>query len=137
MIFRFLSSLPLIVLESDNDVPSLVIRALSLKTELLQYVRTSSWGCIMTAYSGVRDVIDMEIMLDDLTASEQQQSNCMFQLSLMLARIALERVSEDYKDQMAQALLGLIRSKPKSSIVQLFGVKRPTEAESPRVRASA
>ena len=113
------------------------MRCFFLETELLQYVRTSSWGCIMTANSGVRDVIDMEIMLDDLAASEQHQSNCMFQLSLMLARIALEPVSEDYKDQMAQALLGLIRSKPKSSIVQLFGAKRLTEAESPRIRASA
>ena len=83
------------------------------------------------------DVIDLEIMLDDLVAAEHQQSNCMFQLALMLARIALEPVSEYYKDEMAQALLGLIRSKPRSSVVQLFGTKHPAEAEALRTRASA
>ena len=77
------------------------------------------------------------IMLDELLASEQQQSNCMFQLSRMLARIALEPVSESYKDEMAQALLGLIRSKPKSSVVQLFGATRPTKPETPRMQALA
>ena len=81
------------------------------------------------------DVIDLEIMLDDLLASEQQQSNCMFQLALMLARIALEPVSDNYKDEMAQALLGLIRSKPKSSVVQLFGAARPTKPEASRMLA--
>ena len=83
------------------------------------------------------DVIDLEIMLDDLAAEEQQQSNCMFQLSLMLARIALEAVSENYKDEMAQALLGLIRSKPKTGVVQLFGAARPTKPEARRMLASA
>ena len=98
--------------------------------------RQIPWVCIMTANSGVRDVIDLEIILDDLVASEQQQSNCMFQLSLILARIALEPVSESYKDDMAQALLGLVRTKPKSSVVQMFGA-RPTVAEAPQVRVSA
>ena len=83
------------------------------------------------------DVIDLEIMLDDLLALEQQQSNCMFQLSLMLARIALEPVSENFKDETAQVLLGLIRSKPKSSVVQLFGATHTTQAETPRLRALA
>ncbi len=91
----------------------------------------------MTANTGVLDVVDVEIMLEDLLASEQQQSNCMFHLSVMLARIALEPGSEAYKDDMAQALLGLIRGKPKSSVVQLFGATRPIDAEAPRVRASA
>lgn len=81
------------------------------------------------------DVVDIEIGLDDLLASEQQQSNCMFQLSIMLARIAVEPVSEDFKDQAAQTLLGLIRSKPKSSIVQLFGAARPAQVS--QIRAIA
>ena len=83
------------------------------------------------------DVIDLEIMLDDLLASEHQQSNCMFQLSLMLARIALEPVSDSYNDEMAQAILGLIRTKPKSSVVQLFGAARPTKPEASRMQVSA
>ena len=83
------------------------------------------------------DVIDLDIMLDDLIGAELQQSNCMFQLALMLARIALEPVSESYKDEMAQALLGLIRSKPKSSVVQMFGGARPTTSTAPRMLASA
>ena len=91
----------------------------------------------MARGSGIQDIIDVDIMLGDLLASEQQQSNCMFQLSLMMARIAIEPVSENYKDQMAQALLGLLRSKPKSSVVQLFGAARRVEAESSRVRANA
>ena len=83
------------------------------------------------------DIIDVEIMLEDLRASEQQQSNCMFKLSLMLARIALEPVSESYKDDMVQALLKLVRTKPKSSVVQMFGATRPTAAVAPLIRASA
>ena len=87
--------------------------------------------------AAVLDVVDVEIMLEELLAMEQQQSNCMFQLSVMLARIALEPTSENYKDEMAQALLCLIRSKPKSSIVQLFGTTRPMGVDVPRIRASA
>ena len=85
----------------------------------------------------VPDIIDVEIMLDDLQATEQQQSNCMFQLSLMMARIAIEPVSEDYKNQMAQALLELLKRKPKSSVVRLFDVTRPIETQSSRMRANA
>ena len=73
------------------------------------------------------DILDLEIELDDLIGGEQQQSNCMFQLSLMLARVALEPVSESYKDEMAQALLVLIRSKPRISVVQMFGAARSTQ----------
>ena len=83
------------------------------------------------------DIIDVEIMLGDLLASEQQQSNCMFQLSLMLARIAIEPVCENYKDQMAQSMLSLLRSKPKSSVVQLFGAARPVVDDVMRLRANA
>ena len=55
----------------------------------------------------------------------------MFQLALMLARISLEPVSENYKDQMAQALLGLVRAKPKGTVVQLFR----SNDDGPRTRA--
>ena len=41
------------------------------------------------------NVSDLENIIDDLQASEQQQGNCMFQLSLMVARLALSAVSEE------------------------------------------
>ena len=68
---------------------------------------------------------------------DKSTARCMFQLSLMLARIALEPVSEIYKDDMAQALLGLIRSKPKSSVVQMFSATRFGNGEGSRIRAIA
>ena len=80
-----------------------------------------------------KDIIDLEISIDDLLASEQHQSNCMFQLSLMVARMALEPGSESFKDDMAQAMLELIRSKPKSNVVKIFGHTRAIEAEAPRL----
>ncbi len=61
----------------------------------------------------------------------------MFQLSLMIARMALEPGSENFKDDMAQAMLGLIRAKPKSNVVKIFGATRATAVEAPRLRASA
>ncbi len=61
------------------------------------------------------DIIDLENMIDDLQANEPQQSNCMFQLALMVARLAISPVSEAYKDEAAQVLLGLVRAKRKSS----------------------
>ena len=64
-------------------------------------------------------------MLDELVASEDVQANCMFQLAIMLARISLEPAPEIYKDDTAQSLLGLIRSKPKSNVVPLFGCGAP------------
>ena len=60
-------------------------------------------------------------MLDRLGAREDVQSNCMFQLALMLARIAVEPGAEAYKDEAAQKMLGLIRDKPKTNVVRLFG----------------
>ena len=60
-------------------------------------------------------------MLDRLVMSKATQSNCMFQLAIMLARISVEPCAETYKESSAQALLGLIRDKPKSSVVRLFG----------------
>ena len=59
----------------------------------------------------------LEDMIDDLQASDQQQGNCMFQLSLMVARLALSPVSEVYKDEVSQALLELVRAKRKSAPV--------------------
>ena len=62
-------------------------------------------------------ISDLENMIDDLQASDQQQGNCMFQLSLMVARLALSPVSEGYKDEASQTLLELVREKRKSAPV--------------------
>lgn len=59
-------------------------------------------------------------LLDRLASGAAVQSNCMFQLALMLARIAIEPCAEAYKDETAQAMMGLIRTKPKSNVVRLF-----------------
>ena len=64
---------------------------------------------------------DIEGLLDQLASAEPVQSNCMFQLALMLARIAVEPGAEAYKDETAQTMLGLIRDKPKTNVVRLFG----------------
>ena len=58
-----------------------------------------------------KDVIDLEILIEDLLASEEQQSNCMLHLSLMVARLALSSVSEDFKDHASQIMLELVRAK--------------------------
>ena len=58
--------------------------------------------------------------LDSLASAEEVQSNCLFQLAVMMARIALEPCSEIYKEEVAQTLMGLIRTKPKSNVVRLF-----------------
>ena len=62
--------------------------------------------------------------LDRLAAAATTQSNCLFQLALMVARIAVEPCAESYKEETAQALMGLIRAKPKSNVVRLFGAPR-------------
>ncbi len=67
----------------------------------------------------VRD--DITILLDRLAAAEPVQANCMFQLALMLARIAVEPCSEAYKEEVAHTLMGVVRAKPKSNVVRLFG----------------
>ncbi len=61
------------------------------------------------------DISDLENMIDDLQATEREQSNCMFQLALMVARLAISPVSEAYKDEAAQVMLGLVRAKRKRS----------------------
>ena len=71
---------------------------------------------------------DIEGVLDQLASAEPVQSNCMFQLALMLARIAVEPGAEAYKDETAQAMLGLIRDKPKSNVVRLFGAGAMSDA---------
>ncbi len=63
---------------------------------------------------------EVEATLDVLAANDAMQSNCMFQLALMLARIAVEPLSESFKDDTAQALLALIRAKPKSNVLRMF-----------------
>lgn len=63
---------------------------------------------------------ETEALLDRLASASSVQSNCMFQLALMLARIAIEPCPEAYKDEAAQAMMGLIRAKPKSNVVRLF-----------------
>ena len=60
-------------------------------------------------------ISDLENMIDDLQASEQQQSNCMLQLSLMVARVALSPLSEEFKDHASQTMLELVRAKRKSA----------------------
>ena len=62
--------------------------------------------------------------LDDLVATDEVQANCMFQLAIILARIALEPASEIYKEDTAQSLLALIRSKPKSNVVPALRPRR-------------
>ena len=59
-------------------------------------------------------------LLDRLAAAEPVQSNCMFQLAIMLARVAAEPCPDSYKEEAAQAMLQLIRQKPKSNVVRLF-----------------
>ena len=73
--------------------------------------------------SPTTDQIDAETAdaLDRLAASAAMQSNCMFQLALMVARIAAEPCAESYKAEAAQSLMDLIRAKPKGNVVRLFG----------------
>ena len=82
----------------------------------------------MTTNASTALVTDVETILDTLTANDATQSNCMFQLALMLARIAVEPGAEAYKDETAQAMLGLIRDKPKSNVVRLFGAGAMSDA---------
>ena len=74
----------------------------------------------MTTNGSTAILADVEATLDTLAANDATQSNCMFQLALMLARIAVEPVSEGFKDDTAQALLALIRAKPKSNVLRMF-----------------
>ena len=76
-------------------------------------------------------------LLDQLASREDVQSNCMFQLAFMLARIAVEPGAEAYKDETAQKMLGLIRDKPKSNVVRLFGVVPAQDRPGLTKRASA
>ena len=67
---------------------------------------------------------EVAVLLDRLAAAQPVQSNCMFQLALMVARIATEPCSEAFKEETAQALMGLIRAKPKSNVVRMLGGSR-------------
>ena len=48
--------------------------------------------------------------LDLLASASDVQSNCMFQLAIMLARIAVEPCPESYKDASAQAMRRLVET---------------------------
>ena len=80
---------------------------------------------------------DVSALLDCLAAAEGVESNCMFQLAVMLARIAIEPGAQIYKEEVAQALLGIIRNKPKSNVVRLFGTMPKSEKLGPSSQASA
>ena len=69
---------------------------------------------------------DVAETLDRLASCAAMQSNCMFQLALMVARIAAEPCAETYKAEAAQALMDLIRAKPRSNVVKLFGTPQGT-----------
>ena len=77
--------------------------------------------------------------LDRLSSSGAMQSNCMFQLALMVARIAAEPCAESYKAEAAQTLMDLIRAKPKGNVVRLFGAPQaaPPDAGSSVVQFAA
>ena len=79
---------------------------------------------------------DILAVLDRLAAKEEVQPNCMFQLAVMVARIAVEPCAETYKEKTAQALMGLIRSKPKSNVVKLFANRPKSEAAAPGLRVA-
>ncbi len=89
----------------------------------------------MTTNGSTAVLADVEATLDTLAANDATQSNCMFQLALMLARIAVEPVSEGFKDDTAQALLALIRAKPKSNVLRMFG-EGPSLEASPALRVA-
>ena len=74
--------------------------------------------------------------LSELASHERVQSNCMFQLALMVARIAVEPCPEGYKAEAAQALMDLIRAKPKGNVVRLFGDKPKVETGVSGLRAA-
>ena len=90
----------------------------------------------MTMNGSTALLADVEATLDTLAANDATQSNCMFQLALMLARIAVEPVSEGFKDDTAQALLTLIRAKPKSNVLRMFG-EGPTSEPPPALRVAS
>ena len=96
----------------------------------------------MTKIEDISASDEVGASLDFLASAERVQSNCMFQLAVMMARIALEPCSEAYKEDMAQALMGLIRAKPKSNVVRLFNARverseAPIKDERGRSRPSA
>ena len=78
---------------------------------------------------------EVAALLERLAAVESVQSNCMFQLAVIVARIAAEPCAESYKDETAQTLLALIRGKPKSNVVRLFGAAAGSDR--PELRQSA
>ncbi len=80
--------------------------------------------------------IDITGLLDQVATADPVLSNTMFQLALMVARIAVEPGSEAYKDEAAQTLMGLIRAKPKSNVVRLFANRPKGETAAPGLRVA-
>ena len=70
-----------------------------------------------------QDFDGVTVSLDELASHQGIQSNCMFQLALIVARIAVEPCTEKYKEEAAQTLMELIRAKPKNNVVPLFASK--------------
>lgn len=90
----------------------------------------------MTADHGEQARLGIDVGLDQLASYEAVQSNCMFQLALMLARIAVEPCSDAYKEDAAQALMGVMRAKPDDNIVRLFGARPKADAGFPVLSAA-
>lgn len=59
-------------------------------------------------------------VLDAAADHADARNNCMFQLCLMLARVAVGEVDEAYKQMAAQRLLAILRDKPANNVVSLF-----------------
>ena len=79
----------------------------------------------------------IDAALSALASHEEAQSNCLFQLALMLARIAVEPGPEAYKEEASRALLGLIRAKPKTNVVPLFGRRAEARTATSGLSATA
>ncbi len=80
--------------------------------------------------------LGIDIGLTEVASYEGAQTNCMFQLALMVARIAVEPCPDNYREEAAQALMGLIRAKPKGNVVRLFGDKPMVDAGASGRRAA-
>ncbi len=75
----------------------------------------------MATNGSTATLADVEATLDTLAANDATQSNCMFQLALMLARICRRAgFRRRSKTRRRKRLLALIRAKPKSNVLRMF-----------------
>lgn len=58
--------------------------------------------------------------IDDLAFRAEVRSDCMFQMCMMLARVALNSGDEAYKQKVTQQLIAVLREKPSNNVVSLF-----------------